>query len=64
MNVKEYRLTFSEEPTDEMLHEIMSQVAETACQSTRNAHRVLQDKMQETIILVRMKRKNSAERMC
>lgn len=64
MNEKEYRLTFSEEPTYGMLHEIMSQVTEIARQCTRNAHRVLQDKMQETMNLVRVKRKNPAERMC
>lgn len=53
MGIKEYRLTSMEEPSDEILHELMEQVAESARQSSANAKRVLQEKMQETIALIR-----------
>ena len=48
-----------EEPTDAMLHELMSQVASSARQSSANAQQVLQKKMQETIELIRRQRKSS-----
>ena len=49
MGIKEYRLTSIEEPSDEILHELMLQVADSARQSSANAKRVLEEKMQETI---------------
>ncbi len=36
MGIKEYRLTSKEEPSDETLHELMSQVAESVRSSTEN----------------------------
>lgn len=39
MSIKDYRLTSMEEPTDAMLHELMSQVATSARQSSANASR-------------------------
>ena len=56
MSIKDYRLTSMEEPTDAMLHELMSQVATSARQSSANAKQVLQRKMQETIELIRKQR--------
>lgn len=56
MSIKDYRLTSMEEPTDAMLHELMSQVATFARQSSANAKQVLQRKMQETIELIRKQR--------
>ncbi len=53
MNIKEYRLTSMEEPSDEILHELMEQVADSACKSSANARRVLQEKMRETIAEIR-----------
>lgn len=53
MGIKEYRLTSMEEPSDEILHELMEQVAESARQSSASAKRVLQEKMQETINMIR-----------
>ena len=44
MGIKEYRLTSKEEPSDETLHELMSQVAESVRCSTENSNRVLQQK--------------------
>lgn len=44
------------EPTDEMLHEQMEHVAESARKSYTNAQKVLQDKMNETIAQVRRSR--------
>lgn len=49
MKIEEYRLTSMEEPSDEILHELMEQVAESARKSSVNAKQVLQKKMQETI---------------
>ncbi len=49
MDITGYRLSSTEEPTDEMLHELMSQVAESARESSANVKLVLQRKMQETI---------------
>lgn len=59
MDIKDYRLTSQEEPSDEMLHELMKQVAESARQSTARAQRVLQDRMKETIAAIRQQRKLS-----
>lgn len=56
MDIRNYRLTSSEEPTDEMLHELMSQVADSARKSSANAKSVLQRKMQETIDAIRRQR--------
>lgn len=47
MKLREYRLNSQEEPTDEMLHEIMRQVAEDARQSSRNAKLALEKRFQE-----------------
>lgn len=55
-NMMGYRLTSTEEPTDEMLHSIMEQVAVSARKSTANANRVLQQKMNDTIEMIRKKR--------
>ena len=60
MDIKDYRLTSQEEPSDEMLHELMKQVAESARQSTARAQRVLQDRMKETIAAIRQQRKLSS----
>ena len=59
MDIKDYRLTSQEEPSDEMLHELMKQVAESARQSTARAQRVLLDRMKETIAAIRQQRKLS-----
>lgn len=56
MDISNYRLSSMEEPTDEMLHELMSQVAESARQSSVNAERVLSQKMQETIAAIKRQR--------
>ena len=56
MSIKDYRLTSMEEPTDALLHELMSQVVTSARQSSANAKQVLQRKMQETIELIRKQR--------
>lgn len=45
-----------QEPTDEMLHELMRQVAESARQSTINANKVLQEKFEETREQIRRRR--------
>ena len=49
MGIKEYLLTSNEEPSDEILHELMLQVADSARQSSANAKRVLEEKMRDTI---------------
>ncbi len=59
MNIKEYRLTSMAEPTDELLHELMSQVADSARESSANAKLTLQRKMQETIDLIKKQRQAS-----
>lgn len=51
--IKDYRLTSMEEPSDEILHELMEQVADSARKSAENARRVLAGKMQETIEEIR-----------
>ncbi len=48
MDITGYRLSSMEEPTDEMLHELMSQVAESARESSANAKLALQRMLQET----------------
>lgn len=57
MSIKDYRLTSMEEPTDAMLYELMRQVKQSACESSANAQRVLEQKMQDTIKLIRSQRK-------
>ncbi len=37
MSIKEYRLSSMEEPSDELLKELMEQVADSARQSSTNA---------------------------
>ena len=62
MSIKEYRLTSMEEPSDEILHELMEQVADSARKSTENALQVLHQKMQQTIEEIRIhKRAMSAQ---
>lgn len=56
MNLKAYRLTSQEEPTEEMLKELMTQVADSARQSSVNAKQVLEKKMNETIALIQSQR--------
>jgi hypothetical protein len=56
MGIKEYRLTSAEEPSDEILHELMEQVADSARKSSENARRVLAEKMQKTIMEIRCHR--------
>ena len=56
MNIKAYRLTSQEEPTEEMLKELMTQVADSARQSSVNAKQVLEKKMNETIALIQSQR--------
>ena len=51
--IRDYRLTSMEEPSDEILHELMEQVADSARKSAENARRVLAGKMQETIDEIR-----------
>ncbi len=51
--IRDYRLTSMEEPSDEILHELMEQVADSARKSAENARRVLAGKMQETIAEIR-----------
>ncbi len=58
MGIKEYRLTSLEEPSDDLLNELMAQVAESAQQSSANAKLVLRRKMQETIDLINRQRQN------
>lgn len=58
MGIKEYRLTSMEEPSDDLLNELMAQVAESAQQSSANAKLVLRRKMQETIDLINRQRLN------
>lgn len=58
MGIKEYRLTSLEEPSDDLLNELMAQVAKSAQQSSANAKLVLRRKMQETIDLINRQRQN------
>ena len=52
MGIKEYRLTSTEEPSDEFLHELMLQVAESARTSSAIAEQVLRKMMMETIATI------------
>ena len=56
MDITDYRLTSMEEPTDEQLHELMKQVAESARESSANARRVLQEMMDKTVEKIRRDR--------
>lgn len=56
MDIKNYRLNSLEEPTDEMLHELMGQVAKSARESYQNAQRVLKERMEDTIKLIHQQR--------
>lgn len=58
MGIKEYRLTSMEEPSDDLLNELMAQVAKSAQQSSANAKLVLRRKMQETIDLINRQRQD------
>ncbi len=58
MSIKDYRLTSMEEPSDEMLYELMGQVAEAARKSSDHANQVLQKKMQATIEKIRSYRQS------
>ena len=49
MSIKDYRLTSMEEPSDDILMELMEQVADSARKSSANASRVLEEMMQATI---------------
>ena len=60
MGIKDYRLTSMEEPSDEILQELMEQVAETARKSSARAAYVLQTKMQDTIAAIRKNRQSMA----
>ena len=53
MNIKEYRLTSTEEPSDEFLHELMLQVAESARTSSARAEQALRKMMMETILFLK-----------
>ena len=54
--LRSYRLTSTEEPTDEMLHAIMEQVAEEARKSTQRAEASLQQMFEETVARIRMRK--------
>ena len=58
---KKYRLTSMEEPTDEMLQELMEDVAKAARESSAKAEAELQRRMSETahIIATRRSRRKS-----
>ena len=45
--LKSYRLTSQEEPTEEMLHAIMEQVAEVARKSSEDAQKEIQRRFEE-----------------
>lgn len=56
MSIKEYRLTSTEEPSDEFLHELMRQVAESARDSSERAEQALRKMMMETIATINKQR--------
>ena len=56
MNIKEYRLTSTEEPSDEVLNELMRQVAESARNSSERAEQALHKMMMETIATINKQR--------
>ena len=62
MDITDYRLTSMEEPTDEQLHELMKQVAESARESSANARRVLQERMEATAERIRQRRMSKVGR--
>ena len=51
--LRSYRLTSMEEPSDEMLHAIMEQVAEAARESTKRAEAAMQRMLEETIAKIK-----------
>ena len=53
---KKYRLTSMEEPTDEMLHELMEDVAKSARESSAKAAAVLQRRLSETAHIIASRR--------
>ena len=56
MNIKDYRLTSMDEPSDKILTELMEQVADSARQSSAKANRILHNKLQATISQIRRNR--------
>ena len=54
-----YRLSSLEEPTDEMLHAIMEQVAESARRSSAKANAVHQQRMEQLRLRVESRRAQS-----
>ena len=57
---KKYRLTSTEEPTDEMLHELMEGVAEAARASSARAEAEEKRRLQETANEISRWRRNQA----
>ncbi|MDO4993503.1 MAG: hypothetical protein Q4E32_00710 [Bacteroidales bacterium] len=53
---KKYRLTSLEEPTDEMLHELMEGVAEAARTSSAKAKAEIQKQFSETAKTIALRR--------
>ena len=53
---KKYRLTSMEEPTDEMLQELMEDVAKAARESSAKAEAELQRRMSETAHIIATRR--------
>lgn len=53
---KKYRLTSLEEPTDEMLHELMEDVAKSARESSAKAAAELQRRLSETAHIIASRR--------
>lgn len=51
--LRSYRLTSMEEPSDEMLHAIMEQVAEAARESTKRAEAAMRRMLEETIAKIK-----------
>lgn len=51
--LRSYRLSSLEEPTDEMLHAIMEKVAEAARESTRRANEAKKRMLEETQARIR-----------
>lgn len=54
--LRSYRLTSLEEPTDEMLHAIMEKVAEAARQSTARAEAAKRRMLAETSAIIKRNR--------
>ena len=54
--LRSYRLTSTEEPTDEMLHAIMEQVAEEARKSTQRAEVFKQMMLEKTKAVIRQRK--------